>query len=210
MVSTTGTSRAPHMRPPRARRTPCPKSHMARTPQPHAYAEYDAGGTVDIETDWVNPIAPPPAPISKKSSSEKGKLKSRTKKAVPVPSVQHPFPVSAEDGAPRPVSPLQQERDKKRPRNVTVSPRHRDGSGQRMHTACAQWRMDAEQRCARCAHRGMSSARAACSPFRSSFFFAVFCFLLRNTLPPLYPLSPSTPYRMSLPSLVCSIPSYIL
>ncbi|KAJ7442939.1 peptidase family C54-domain-containing protein [Mycena galericulata] len=103
----------------------------------------DAGGEVEIEDDWVDPVPPPPAPApsnTKKSPSsskgKEGKGKGRGKKAVPVPSVHYPFPVSAEDAA----VPAPQERQ----RNVTVSPRTAagaaggQGQGQRMHTARAR------------------------------------------------------------------------
>ncbi|KAJ7171540.1 cysteine protease required for autophagy [Mycena filopes] len=135
-----------------------------------AYAELegddsfvDAGGEIEIEDDWVDPVstpapvpapapavAPTPAPAAppplKKSSSSKTKAKSK-KKAVPVPSVHYPFPVSVEDGAgaggAMPSSPPQRERDgeRERQRNVTVSPRAGGGAGvtgQRMHTARAR------------------------------------------------------------------------
>ncbi|KAJ6543260.1 hypothetical protein DFH09DRAFT_1088957 [Mycena vulgaris] len=47
----------------------------------------DAGGEVEIEDDWVDPIVASPLPApSKKPSASKGKGKGR-KKAVPVPSV---------------------------------------------------------------------------------------------------------------------------
>jgi cysteine protease ATG4 len=71
----------------------------------------DAGGDMEIEDDWVDPVAAPPAPVptpSKKKS--KGK-----RKAVPVPSVHYPFPVSVED-----------------------VPQPRASGGQRMHTARAR------------------------------------------------------------------------
>ncbi|KAJ7433638.1 hypothetical protein B0H11DRAFT_757814 [Mycena galericulata] len=100
----------------------------------------DAASEVDIEDDWVDPVAapppPPPPPSSKKSSGSKGKSKGRGKKAVPVPSVHYPFPVSVEDAASPPAMPAPQERQ----RNVTVSPRSGGvaASGQRMHTARAR------------------------------------------------------------------------
>jgi cysteine protease ATG4 len=91
----------------------------------------DASGDMDIEDDWVDPVAPPPAPVAKKVS-KKGKGKS--KKAVPVPSVHYPFPVSVEDSAGVPASPPQRERI------VMVSPRAGGAGvgGQRMHTARAR------------------------------------------------------------------------
>ncbi|KAJ6527519.1 peptidase family C54-domain-containing protein [Mycena capillaripes] len=108
----------------------------------------DAAGDMDIEDDWVDPVAPsPPPPVSKKPSKGKGKGKS-SRKAVPVPSVHYPFPVSVEDGgnggsgAGVPASPPQRERDRERERLVTVSPRAAGvgagGGGQRMHTARAR------------------------------------------------------------------------
>ncbi|KAJ6611351.1 hypothetical protein B0H10DRAFT_2224123 [Mycena sp. CBHHK59/15] len=92
----------------------------------------DAGSDLDIEDDWVDPVAPPPVP-SKKGSKGKGKSKSKSRKAMPVPSVYYPFPMPIEDTA-APASPQQQERQ----RNVTVSPRAGGGSGQRMHPARAR------------------------------------------------------------------------
>jgi hypothetical protein len=98
----------------------------------------DAGGEVDdIEDDWVDPVAPPPPPppMAKKTSSKKkgasssGKDKSgskeksasgKGKKAVPVPSVHYPFPVSAEDGACAGAMTPQQKKEQERERNVTA------------------------------------------------------------------------------------------
>jgi cysteine protease ATG4 len=105
-----------------------------------AYAELegddgfvDASGDMKIEDDWVDPVAPPPAPVAKKVS-KKGKGKRKT--AVPVPSVHYPFPVSVEDCAGVPASPSQRARE----RIVTVSPRAGGAGvgGQRMHTARAR------------------------------------------------------------------------
>ncbi|KAJ7711319.1 hypothetical protein B0H16DRAFT_1817074 [Mycena metata] len=127
-----------------------------------AYAELegddsfiDAGGEIEIEDDWVNPVSPPVSPVStppvpvpappplKKSASSKSKKGSKGKKAVPVPSVHYPFPVSVEDspearpGSGRSASPPHRERgERERERNVTVSPRASGAvTGQRMHTA---------------------------------------------------------------------------
>ncbi|KAJ7891666.1 peptidase family C54-domain-containing protein [Mycena olivaceomarginata] len=129
-----------------------------------AYAELeeedsfvDAAEEVDIEDDWVDPVAPPPPPVVKKDkdkgSSGSGKSKSKSKakgskKAVPVPvpSVHYPFPVSSEDtgGAGSGAG---------RERTATVVPRGTGatgagagastgagagGGGQRMHTARAR------------------------------------------------------------------------
>ncbi|KAJ7608088.1 hypothetical protein DFH06DRAFT_210093 [Mycena polygramma] len=95
----------------------------------------DAGGEVDIEDHWVDPVAPtPPPPVIKKGSP-----------AVPVPSVHYPFPFSVEDGPPSP-SPTTRERERERAereRMVTVSPSRvaaaaGTGGGLRMHTARAR------------------------------------------------------------------------
>ncbi|KAJ7330308.1 peptidase family C54-domain-containing protein [Mycena albidolilacea] len=130
-----------------------------------AYAELeeedsfvDAAEEVDIEDDWVDPVASPPPPVVKrdkdKGSSSSGKSRSKSKgkgskKAVPVPvpSVHYPFPVSSEDtgGAGAGAG---------RERTATVVPRGTGatgatgagagagagagGGGQRMHTARAR------------------------------------------------------------------------
>jgi hypothetical protein len=78
-----------------------------------AYAELEGGdGYVDAggEDDWVDPVTPPPALASKKSSKAKGK----SKKAALVPRVRYPSAVSAEDGAGArvPKSPRERERGK--------------------------------------------------------------------------------------------------
>ncbi|KAJ6473340.1 hypothetical protein C8R47DRAFT_1324442 [Mycena vitilis] len=101
----------------------------------------DAGGEVDIEDDWVDPVAPSPPPPVKKGSKGKGKSKSR--KAVPVPSVHYPFPVSVEDGPPSPPTRERERERAERERMVTVSPSRvaaaaGTGGGQRMHTARAR------------------------------------------------------------------------
>ncbi|KAJ7109010.1 hypothetical protein C8R43DRAFT_183653 [Mycena crocata] len=131
--------------------TPLPNSRFDLSGEPTpagAYADLegddgfvDAGGDIEIEDDWVDPVPPPPAPApSKKGHSSSGKSKTKgKKKAVPVPSVHYPFPVSVED-APGASSPpqLERERQRERERNVTVSPRAGGGGGQRMHTARAR------------------------------------------------------------------------
>ncbi|KAJ6546197.1 hypothetical protein DFH09DRAFT_1087840 [Mycena vulgaris] len=75
----------------------------------------DAGGEVDIEDDWVDPVAPPP-------SGSKGKAKN----PVPVPSLHYTFPISVEDAAAPPATTQEQQR------NVTVSPRAADAYGARV------------------------------------------------------------------------------
>ncbi|KAJ6542257.1 hypothetical protein B0H10DRAFT_2448185 [Mycena sp. CBHHK59/15] len=103
----------------------------------------DAERDLEIEDDWVDPVAPSPPPPVKKSSSgsKKGKGKAKAKgskkAAVPVPSVHYPFPVSVED------SPQQERQQGERERNVTVSTRTATAGGagaqgQRMHTARAR------------------------------------------------------------------------
>ncbi|KAK6978243.1 peptidase family C54-domain-containing protein [Favolaschia claudopus] len=126
----------------------------------------DAGGEVDIEDDWIDPVVPSPvpAPAVKKSSKDKDrerekdkdrtKTKSKSKnkssgsgsskktQPVPVPSVHYPFPVSSGEAS-GPPSP--RERERERERMITVSPRATGAAatgagagGQRMHTARAR------------------------------------------------------------------------
>ncbi|KAJ6543410.1 hypothetical protein DFH09DRAFT_1367989 [Mycena vulgaris] len=112
---------------------------------PAAYGDdddcVDAGGAIEIEDDWVAPVAPPRAPRVKKSSfTGKAKSKTHSKKAVPVPSVHYRFPASVEDGAALTSPPQPQpERERERQWNLTVSPRSGGGSGQRSR---AGWRTD--------------------------------------------------------------------
>ncbi|KAJ7144641.1 hypothetical protein C8R44DRAFT_846331 [Mycena epipterygia] len=122
--------------------TPLPNARFSLPPA-GAYADAELEGEdefvdargADIEDDWVDPITPPPK-IKKSKSGKSGK-----RRAVPVPSVHYPFPVSGEESAGPGVGGAaapQQERQE-RQRNVTVSPRAgAGGGGQRMHTARAR------------------------------------------------------------------------
>ncbi|KAJ6550477.1 hypothetical protein DFH09DRAFT_1366760 [Mycena vulgaris] len=101
-------------RPPGGALTPVEEAHFARayfaaelhtfhcergTSAPAAYGDDDdcvnAGGAIEIEDDWVAPVAPPPAPSVKKSSFT-GKAKSKTQqeggsgaqRALPLPPLR--------------------------------------------------------------------------------------------------------------------------
>ncbi|KAJ6492670.1 hypothetical protein DFH09DRAFT_1377009 [Mycena vulgaris] len=148
-------------RPPGGALTPVEEAHFARAyfaaelhtfhcergaSAPAAYGDDDdcvnAGGAIEIEDDWVAPVAPPPAPNIKKSS------------------VHYRFPASVEDGAALTSSPQSQpepEREGERQRNATVSSRSGGESGQRSR---AGWRTDGRRaEASRGAHRVLSGAR---------------------------------------------------
>ncbi|KAF8147413.1 hypothetical protein K438DRAFT_1780040 [Mycena galopus ATCC 62051] len=86
----------------------------------------DAGGAIKIEDDWVDPARAQPQEVILGEEQQ----------------VQDPLEESGtradQDGPPAPASPQQQEWDKERQRNVTVSPRPVAASGKRMHTARAR------------------------------------------------------------------------
>ncbi|KAJ6563123.1 hypothetical protein DFH09DRAFT_1315747 [Mycena vulgaris] len=153
---------------------------------PAAYGDdddcVDASGAIEIEDDWVSPVAPPPAPSVKKSSfTGKAKSKRHSKKAVPVPSVHYRFPASVEDGAVLTSSPQPQpERERRRQRNVTVLPRSGGGSGQRSGGGSGQrsragWRTDGRrvEAFAGCSQR--IERRAPLVLLDSTFFFLPLC-----------------------------------